>query len=69
MLLSKTVELKRYLAQLVNSNKPEQYPVVITFSRGIEFPKYKITIEEHNEDFFVDAKGFKWVKEKVKDFE
>lgn len=64
MLLNKTVELKRAIAQIINDDKSEKFPQVITFSRGIEYPKFKITIEEIDEDFFVDSKGVKWVKAK-----
>jgi len=69
MLLSKTVELKRVIAQIINDDKSGKFPQVITFSRGIEFPKFKITIEEIDEDFFVDSKGVKWVKAKDDDEE
>ncbi len=64
MLLTKTVELKRVIAQLLKDEKSGKFPQVITFSRGLEFPKFKITIEEINEDFFIDSKGNKWVKAK-----
>jgi hypothetical protein len=64
MLVSKTVELKRIIAQIINEDKSEKFPQSITFSRGIEYPKYKITIEEIDEDFFVDSKGIKWIKSK-----
>lgn len=70
MLLSKTVELKRVIAQIINDDdKSGKFPKVITFSRGIEYPKFKITIEEIDEDFFVDSKGVKWVKAKDDDDE
>lgn len=64
MLVNKTVELKRIMAQLINDEEGKQFPKVITFSRGIEYPKFKITIEEIDEDFFIDSKGVRWVKVK-----
>lgn len=67
MLLNKTVELKRIIAQIINEDTPEKFPQVITFNRGIEYPKFKITVEEIDEDFFVDSKGVKWVKAKDND--
>lgn len=64
MLLTKTIELKKVIAQLIKDEKSGKFPQVITFSRGLEYPKFKITIEEINEDFFIDSKGNKWVKAK-----
>lgn len=67
MFLTKTIDLRNVIAKIINDDTSENFPKVITFSRGIEFPKYKITIEEIEEDFFVDSKGVKWAK--VKDTE
>lgn len=64
MLFTKTQDLKKVIAQLVKEEKTGKFPQVITFSRGLEYPKFKITIEEINEDFFIDSKGIKWVKAK-----
>ena len=64
MLITKTIELRKVVAQIINDDKSENFPKIITFSRGIEFPKFKITIEEIDEDFFIDSKGIKWVKAK-----
>lgn len=67
MLITKTIDLRKIVAQIINDDKNGKFPQVITFSRGIEFPKYKITIEEIDEDFFVDSKGVKWIKAKDED--
>lgn len=64
MKVSKLAELKRTLGQILNESSNGDFPKEITFSRGIEFPKYKITVEEIEEDFFVDKKGTRWVKDK-----
>lgn len=64
MLLTKTVELKKFIAKLINDEKNGKFPKIITFSRGIEYSKFKITIEEIEEDFFIDSKGIKWIKAK-----
>jgi hypothetical protein len=63
MKVSKISELKKAVAQIMSdvSNKKD-FPKVITFNRGIEYPKYKVTVEEIEEDFFVDSKGTKWIK-------
>lgn len=63
MKVSKLAELKRTIAQVINDPNARDFPKVITFSRGIEFTKYKVTIEEIEEDFFVDSKGIRWVKD------
>lgn len=62
MKVNKLSELKKTIGQLINDVNSRDFPKAITFNRGIEFPKYKITIEELEEDFFIDAKGNKWVK-------
>jgi NAD-dependent SIR2 family protein deacetylase len=38
------------------------FPQVLTYCEGMGEPLFKITIEKHHEDFFVDEKGQKWVK-------
>jgi len=65
--VGKLLELKKIIGQILNDVNEHEFPKVITFNRGIEHPKYRITIEEIDEDFFVDAKGSKWMK--VKDDE
>lgn len=64
MKVSKLAELKRSLGNIINNSSPSDFPKEIIFNRGIEFTKFKITIEEIEEDFFVDSKGIKWVKVK-----
>lgn len=67
MLVTKAIDLKSVISKLVKEDKSETFPQVITFTRGLEHPKFKITIEEIDEDFFVDSKGVKWVKAKEED--
>ena len=62
--VSKLSDLKRMIGHIINEVNDRDFPKVIHFNRGIEFPKYKVTIEEIDEDFFVDSKGSKWVKVK-----
>lgn len=64
---SKLAEVKRELGNILNDSKKTKFPSEITFSRGIEYPKFKITIEEIEEDFFVDSKGQRWAKVKDED--
>ena len=54
-------ELKKFLGQAIEREDVD-YPKTITFNRGIELPKYRITIELVEEDYFIDSKGVKWKK-------
>ncbi len=64
MKVTKLAELKKTLGSLLSEPKNHDFPKQITFNRGIEFAKYKITIEEIDEDFFIDSKGQRWAKVK-----
>jgi len=64
MNISKLIDLKKVIGRLMTSKNSEELPVVITYNRGLEFTKYRITIEEIEEDFFVDSRGTKWMKMK-----
>ncbi len=67
MKISKLVELRKLIGHIFSDLSSQELPKVITYSRGIEFPKYKITIEEIEEDYFIDSKGQKWAKVKDAD--
>ena len=54
-------ELKRSLSQIMKDVSDGTKKTII-YNRGLEFPKYKLTIEEIEEDYFVDSKGEKWMK-------
>lgn len=60
--VSTIAELKRAIGKIINDTPESELPKEITFSRGIEYSKYKITIEAIQEDTFVDAKGVVWKK-------
>lgn len=64
MKVNKLSERKKTIGQLINDTSSKDFPKSITFNRGIEYPKYKITIEEIEDDFFIDAKGNKWIRSK-----
>jgi hypothetical protein len=55
-------DLKRVLVSCIRTEEDNEFPKSITYSKGIEHPKYRITIEEIEDDFFVDSKGVKWIK-------
>ncbi len=63
MKLSTLGELKKAIGKLMNADaKDDEFPMEIYYSRGIDFPSYKINIELMEQDFFVDSKGVKWKK-------
>ena len=62
--VNKLSDLKRMIGHIINDTTDQKFPRVIHFNRGIEYRKYKVTIEELDEDFFIDSKGSKWVKVK-----
>lgn len=62
--VNKLSDLKRMIGQIINDTSEHDFPRIIHFNRGIEYQKYKVTIEEIDEDFFIDSKGSRWVKVK-----
>ena len=64
MKVNTVAELKKAIGHIINGADNTEFPKEITFNRGIEFDKFKITIEVLEEDFFIDSKGKKWVKVK-----
>lgn len=67
MKVSTIAELKRVIGKIISDTPDNELPKEITFNRGIDYSKYKITIEAIEEDFFVDSKGVKWKKMKQDD--
>jgi hypothetical protein len=65
MKLSRLAELKREIGKIMSEgDNDKDFPMEIIYSRGIEFPTYKIQIELVEEDVFIDSRGTKWVKAK-----
>ncbi len=62
--VNKLSDLKRMIGHIINDTNEHEFPRVIHFNRGIEYKKFKVTIEEIDEDFFIDSKGSRWVKVK-----
>ena len=60
--ISKMAELKSIIGNALIDSKNKQFPIEILYSRGIVHPKFKIIIEQIEEDFFIDANGIKWRK-------
>lgn len=58
--ITKMSDLKRAVGQVINEINVDQLPIVLSFHEGMEFSKYKITIQAIEEEFFVDTKGTKW---------
>ena len=68
-LITKIAELKRRIGQIIKEIPDNQLLTILEFHEGMEFPKYKITVEALEEDFFVDAKGTKWKRVRDEDEE
>lgn len=63
-IITKVAELKKRIGYIINDHPHLDEPVTLEFHEGMEFPKYRITIEALEEDFYVDAKGKKWKRVK-----
>ena len=63
-LITKIAELKKRLGQIIKEIPDVNLPTILEFHEGMEFPKYRITIEALEEDFYIDAKGKKWKRVK-----
>ncbi len=65
MKLSRLAELKKLIGKIMTDGEDDNaFPMEIIYSRGLEFPTYKIQIELVEEDEFIDSRGIKWVKSK-----
>jgi hypothetical protein len=60
--ITRLPELRRRVSSVVGKDIDE--PVEIYFQDGVISPKYKITIEMIEDDYFIDAKGRKWLRAK-----
>lgn len=67
MKVTKLQELKKEIGDIISNAESMEFPVEIFYNRGIEHCQFKITIEEYEEDFFIDSKGTKWMKMKEKE--
>ena len=64
MQVTKLLDLKKVIGELIQAESNKNFPKTIIFNRGIEFQKYKLTIEQIEDDYFIDSKGQKWAKVK-----
>jgi len=62
MKVSRIAELKKVIVKILHEVDDRTFPKTLIYNRSIESPKYRITIDEIEEDFFIDSKGIKWVK-------
>ncbi len=61
---AKISDLKKRLSEVINEIDVDQLPETLIYNPGFGFAKYKITINEIQEDFMVDSKGVKWMRVK-----
>jgi hypothetical protein len=62
--ITKLLHLKTWVSQQIKATPIDNFPITATFNEAIEEPEYTITIQVKQPDFYVDAKGTKWVREK-----
>jgi hypothetical protein len=62
--IAKLVHLKSWLSKEIRATHIDNFPVTVKYNEAIEEPEYTITIDVKQPDFYVDAKGTKWVREK-----
>lgn len=63
--ISKISELKRALSIALKATPDNELPLTYIFDEGMEFSKYKITLELIEQDSFIDKKGRKWVRSDI----
>ena len=61
---AKISELKARITELIRQNSINGFPQTLVFNERAGLPRYKITIDAIQEDFFIDEKGTKWMKVK-----
>ena len=54
--------LNREIRKILKEYKTQKFPLIINYNEGMEYPKFKITIEKEDIDVYTDSKGQKWKK-------
>lgn len=62
MNIKNMLDLKSQMARIIHESSSLDFPQELILNKGIEYPKYKITIELVDEKVFIDNKGVKWVR-------
>lgn len=60
MKVTKLQDLKKEISHIMAESENTEFPLEIVYNRGVEHKQFKITIEEIEEDFFIDPKGRRW---------
>ena len=60
--IKKSGDLVRAIKRHVEDSDDCKFPAELWFHKGMEFPKFKVTIEMIETDTFVDSSGQKWKK-------
>lgn len=60
--IKKSSELIRSVKCYIEDSEDWEFPAELWFHKGMEFPKFKVTIEMIETDTFVDSSGQKWKK-------
>ncbi len=62
--VSKIMELKQWVTEQIKATPIDQFPKKINYHEGLEEPVYTITIQVAEQDYFIDKKGTKWIRQK-----
>jgi len=62
--LAKLSEVNRVVRNSLIRHEDKEFPVQVYFNQGIQFPRFKVTIEKEESDVYVDPSGQKWKKVK-----
>lgn len=62
--LNKISELKLWITNQIKATPISEFPRNIEYHEQLEDPVYKVNITVEEQDFFIDKKGVKWVKQK-----
>jgi hypothetical protein len=58
------MKLKLWITQQIKATPVDQLPKKIKYHEGLEEPVYTVTIDVAEQDFFIDKKGTKWLRDK-----
>lgn len=62
--VNKISDLKSWVTEQVKATPVDQFPKVVEYHEGLEEPVYKVSISVEEQDFFIDKKGTKWLRQK-----
>lgn len=62
--VKKISDLKSWVTEQIRATPIDEFPKQVQYHEGLEEPVYTVRIDVAEQDFFVDKKGTKWLREK-----